>query len=297
MELAWLESFRVFSDTLNFTHTARVRHLSQPAVFRHIQNLSEDIGVPLYQKVGRNLFLTDAGRRMARMAREWPDRLDEMYREVRDRGESAIVRLSAGQGAYLYLLGPAIQKFMKKGRVRLAVRSQEQSLADLREGRAHLAVTVLDVVPEDLEAKLLYEVGPRLVVPRGHRLASRKSVSLSALDAEPLIVPSSGKPMRANLESRFAAEKLEFVPSLEADGWEVMMNFVSLGLGSAIVNGCCRPPRGTHSVRLRGLPKTRYYVLRPNDGFRFDAMDMLRNDLIEQTKKVELFAEANDGEG
>lgn len=291
MELDWLESFRIFSETLNFTHTAKRRHLTQPAVFRHIQNLGEDMGVPLYRKVGRNLFLTEAGERLAGFAREMPDRLAVMYSEVRRDGEEPTVSLSAGQGAFLYLLGPAIRSFTasKAGKVRLAVRDGAASLADVRDGSAHLAVTVLQAPPGDLDAKAIYEFTPHLVVPKKHPLAARKLLSLSALDGLPLVVPSRGRPMREDLEARFASEGLELNAGLEADGWEIMMNFVSLGLGCAIVNSCCVPPKGVVTVRLKSLPRTSYYVVRAQGGYRFPAQERLLRSIIEETREIRLF--------
>lgn len=291
MDLAWLESFRIFSETLNFTHTATRRHLTQPAVFRHIQNLSEDLAVPLYRKVGRNLVLTDAGVRLAGFAREMPDRLAVMYSEVRCDGGQPTVSLSAGQGAFLYLLGPAIRKFMrgKPGKLRLAVRDGAQSLAEVRNGTAHIAVTVLRVAPPDLEAHPIYDFSPHLVVYKSHPLAKRKSVSLRALDGEPLIAASRGRPMREDLESRFASDGIEMNVALEADGWEIMMNFVSLGLGCAIVNSCCAPPKGVVAVRIKNLPRTSYHVARAKDGYRFPAQERLWRSIIEETKQVRLF--------
>ena len=291
MELAWLESFRIFSETLNFTHTAARRHLTQPAVFRHIQNLGEDVGVPLYRKVGRNLLLTEAGERLAGFAKEMPDRLAVMYSEVRRDGQEPTVALSAGQGAYLYLLGPAIRKFSsrKTSTLRLSVCDRDTSLAEVRDGTAHLAVTVLTTLPSDLETHAIYNFAPRLVVQKSHPLAGRKSVSLRTLDGLPLVVPSRGRPMREDLETRFASEELELNAALEANGWEIMMNFVALGLGSAVVNSCCTPPKGVVAIRIKDLPRTSYYVVRAKDGFRFASQERLWQAIIEETKQVQLF--------
>lgn len=290
MDLEWLQSFRIFADTLNFTHAATQRNLSQPALFRHIQNLSEDLGVPLYGKVGRNIHLTEAGIRLARFAREIPDRVSEVYREVRSDSQNPAVALSAGQGAFLYLLGPAIRGFMGQGgKVRLQVRDRDQSLADLREGRAHFAVTVLNDPPTDLSARVIHEVTPQLIVPQDHALAQRKSIALRSLDGLPLVLPSPGKPMRTALENRFSDEGLVLNAVLAADGWELMMHFVSLGLGFAIVNGCCAPPHGTRPIRILGLPKTRYSLVQVKEGFRFPAMQNFKTLLVKETKKVQLF--------
>ena len=50
--------------------------------------------------------------------------------------------------------------------------------------------------------------------------------------------------------------------ALEADGWELMMHFVQLGLGATVVNGCCRIPRGCVGVPFVDLAPSRYYLLR-----------------------------------
>ena len=266
MNLDFLESFGVFARTLNFTHAAKERHLSQPALHKQIRSLSESLGVALYQKVGRNLLLTPAGHRLARLERELGERIGAFEADVLARERSARVGLAAGRGAYLYLLGKAISGFVKSGaEVDLRVEDQKNTLESLESGRAHLGVTVLPEVPDGYRGELIREVSSHLIVREDHELADRKWIDLRRLGGLPLIIPPHPRPMRVALATVFEQQGLKLSVSLEASGWELMMHFASLGLGAAVVNGCCRPPRGTRAVPIRGLPKNRYYLLHSED--------------------------------
>jgi DNA-binding transcriptional LysR family regulator len=86
------------------------------------------------------------------------------------------VVLAAGQGAFLYLLGDVVRDAGQ--RLRLLNLSRAQTLAAVRAGRAHLGVAVLDVLPDDLRSVPLGSWPQALVMPRGHPLARRRTVSI-----------------------------------------------------------------------------------------------------------------------
>ena len=109
MELTLLPTFAAFADTLSFTHAAARLHLSQPAVHMQVKKLEEELGVALYRRAGRSLELTAEGAALARFARETGARTRDFLSELRGEGSREPVVLAAGEGAYLYLLGPAIR--------------------------------------------------------------------------------------------------------------------------------------------------------------------------------------------
>lgn len=266
MNLDFLESFRVFAQTLNFTHAAVQRHLSQPALHKQIRALQEDVGTQLYRRVGRNLELTDSGHRLARLAIETMNRIDDCRADILNENRNSSLGFVAGRGAYLYLLGRGIQRFTKGGaKVALMTRDSPGTLQALKCGSAALGVTVLRELPEGYAGEVIREVRPHLVVSKSHELASRKSVGLKQLNNLPMILPPNPSPMRESLTTVLEHEGYELSVALEASGWEPMMHFASLGLGATIVNGCCRPPRGTVAIPIPSLPSTRYYLLHMND--------------------------------
>ena len=71
---------------------------------------------------------------------------------------------------------------------------------------------------------------------------------------EPLIAPPAGRPLSATLAHAWAAADQPWTPAVEASGWELMMRFAELGLGVAIVNDFCSPPRGTVRTAPIGPP-------------------------------------------
>ncbi|HLM71170.1 MAG TPA: LysR family transcriptional regulator [Polyangiaceae bacterium] len=263
LNLDRLHAFVVFSEHLSFTRAARELHVSQPALHVQIGKLSSELGVPLYKKVGQRLELTADGLRVAGFGREIRERTERLIDELRLRESRRQVVLCAGAGAYLYLLGPAITRFLgrKSAPLRLVTRDREATVQAVLSGEAHLGVASLETAPDGLTVEKLTEVGQILVVPPGHRLAQKRCVRLVDLDGERIIVPEAGRPHRAMIAQVLRSAGVAWEPAVEANGWDLMMRFVELGAGVAIVNGCCRVPEGLRARPLPELPARSYDLL------------------------------------
>ncbi len=263
-----LQSFAVFADTLNFSESARLLHISQPALHAKVRKLSEQLDARLYLRVGSALQLTSAGEQVARHARELLLLNQRFVKGLAQGQEQAVVSLAAGEGAYLYLLGKALSQFSGPGaspHLQLLTRNRDASVQAVRAGQAQLGIAPLGGVPADLHAVRLTVVGQVLVLPRAHALASRRSVRLRDLQGANLIVPPAGRPHRELLGRLLQAESVSWQPSLEADGWELMLRFAQLGFGLTVVNVCCRIPKGLVAVPLQGYPPLEYHLFRAAD--------------------------------
>ncbi|MAS97262.1 MAG: transcriptional regulator [Verrucomicrobiales bacterium] len=291
MNYEFLESFRVFARTLNFTRSAEERSLTQPALHKQIRNLSEMLDVTLYRKVGRELQLTDAGVRLAGFANDMGDRTDDFLRELKGEEDSSRATLAAGKGSLLYLLGKPLRDYGQKvgANVDIRVSNREETVSLVKSGEAHLGVTVLSDPDCGVRAKLLHEMTPRLIVSKDHPLASRKTIRLRNLDGLPLICPPQPSIMRETIAGFMQAEGAQFNPVMEVQGWEMMMHFASLGYGAAVVNGCCRPPEGSVAIRLPDLPKTRYYLLCDEARFLSTNTTLLRDLIVRHARSVAFF--------
>ncbi len=282
-----LEAFQVFAETLNFTKAAERLAISQPALHVKIQKISKDLGQTLYTKNGRNLHLTTQGIQLAKYARESLRREADFRSALRGQGTSQPVTLSAGAGAYLYLLGPALREFRQScgAPLHLLTADRSQTLDDLTTGRAQVGVTVLPSPHPTLSSTRLRSIPSTLVVPKEHPLARKKKLSLESLAGLPLIVPSKGKPFREVLESFFSKYDVPLNVSMEANGWELMLHFTALGFGATIVNGCCRLPRECRGIELPDLPKAQYFVLSQKENFLSESALLLKGCLIRQGKR------------
>jgi DNA-binding transcriptional LysR family regulator len=123
-------------------------------------------------------------------------------------------------------------------------------------------------------------------MPKTHRLARRRSLSIRDLQGEPLIAPSPGRPLRENLARAWAEAELSWSPAVEANGWELMMRFAELGTGLAIVNDFCEPPRGTVRRRLLGLAPVQYQLLRLRDRQPTPAALLLEGLIVDAVRDV-----------
>ncbi len=257
-----LFSFLVFAEHLNLTHAARALHLSQPALHAQLRRLSDEVGAPLYERRGRSLVLTDAGELLAAHGREVRARGEEVKAQLRgERADHAVV-LAAGQGACRYLLGPALRRFPKeRWPLRVLTSSAAGAVQALRRAQADVAVAALGTLPRDLDTRRLWQVGQQVIVPKGHRLATRARLRLKDLSGEPLVVAPAGSAHREMLESQMANANTKLDARVEAQGWDLMLQCCRYGLGLAVVNDFCPAPRGFVGIPLRGMPQVSYYAL------------------------------------
>ena len=258
----WLEAFVVFAEHLNLTRAAEARHLTQPALFVHLRKLAEALDTPLYRRNGRALELTAGGERVLAFGREMRERSGRFLDELHGGGSPQSVVLVGGEGAYLYLLGGAIRDFLAHGSapLRLLTRDRDGTVSALLRGEAQLGVTTLDVLPDGIEAEELTAVDQVAVLPRRHRLAKKRSLRLADLDGEKLLLPPPDRPHRQAVARALLSANVKAEVAVEAAGWELLLHFARLGLGVAIVNGCCRVPAGFVARPLPELPRLRYYL-------------------------------------
>lgn len=268
MRSDWLEAFLVFANNLNFTRAAEALHISQPALHVKIGKLGDALGEPLYRRAGRNLVLTRAGEQVLVFAREQKASTDAFVETLNTGASHQPVELCAGAGAYLYLLGPAISAFLEgtEHRLHLITGDQERTVEMIVSGRAHIGVTSLDATVDGLVAETLTRVEQVLVVPDDHRLARRDRVELRDLEGEALIVAPQDRPHRLMLNRMLMAAGVSWHVAVEAQGWELMLHFARLGIGLAVVNGCCHIPPGLTARPLGGLPGVTYQLVHRDGG-------------------------------
>jgi DNA-binding transcriptional LysR family regulator len=175
-----------------------------------------------------------------------------------------------------------IRSFLaKKQELRLVTSDADGTLAALRDGTADLGVTALAVPPDDLECELLAQYPQVLVLRPDHRLAGRRSVRLKDLQGESLVVPPATRPHRQQLERGPLDAGIEWSVAVEAEGWDLLIHFVRLGIGPAVVNGSVRTPPSLRTVPVKDLPPVRYYLVTRQNRPQDKRLDTLR-DLLQR---------------
>ena len=264
MNLTNLRAFIVFAEHLNFTHAAESLHVTQPALHAKVKSLAKELGVELYVRVGRQLKLTEDGERVLAFGRELTEQCETFYGELHGVGRKEPVVLAAGEGAYLYLLGEGISRFLaqKSAPLRLLTRNSMDTVKAVRTGEAHLGVAVLRSLPKGVDVTPLASFDYRLVLPRKDPLAKRRTIALQDLADLGLVVPAVNSPFRTFLENALHSVGVNLQVAVETRGWHLTLHFVKQGLGAAVVNGCCHLPKGLVAKKLSALGKVDYYILR-----------------------------------
>jgi DNA-binding transcriptional LysR family regulator len=176
--------------------------------------------------------------------------------------------LAAGEGAYLYLLGDLIHEILSHNDdatrptppLKLINCDRDRMLTAVRSGRADLGVGVLETMPDDLHTTLLASYPLVLVMPDHHPLTARSHLTVDDLAGLGLVLPPPHRPHRIAVERALRVANVDWTLAIEAEGWPLMLHFVSLGVGLAVVNGCVRPNSGLTSREITGLPSIPYYA-------------------------------------
>lgn len=288
MDWDGLDAYMVFVEHMNLTKAAREMHISQPALYSKLQRLSGRLGVPLYRRDGRRLVLTKEGEALARFGREQEARTASFLGRLRGEEVRTPVVLAAGEGAYLYLLGEGIKAYLSQGErpLRLLTGGRGKVLQLLRSGEAQLGVSVLDVLPSDMCCTLFMEVGVVLVCPKGHPLAKKERIDLQDLEGSSLVVPPEGRPHRVAVERALMEAGVSWNVAVEAGGWPLMLHFVAMGVGLALVNGSCRIPDDLCALPVPSLGRVRYYLMHREDVLVQSGLASLHQTLLAHVQKA-----------
>jgi DNA-binding transcriptional LysR family regulator len=271
-----LHAFTVFAEHRNFTRAAEELHISQPALHVKIKKLGAVLGIELYQRDGRELHLTAAGRKVAAFAVEFDESLRGFINTLHEPDEAAPVVLAAGDGAHLYVLANGIRRLLERGtNVRLLTTNTDETVDAVRYGRADLGVAVIVGRPMGVAVRDLSSYEQVLVLPAGHPLARKRRVALSDLEAASLVLPPPSRPHRAALDRALRRAGVDYSVGVEAEGWPQMMRFVSLGVGLAIVNGCVTAPDGLVARPVIDLPSITYSVIQRKEAMSDDVRAVL----------------------
>lgn len=183
----------------NFSVAARRLYLSQPAVSLHIRNLEQQLGVQLFQRSGRNITISEAGRRLLPMAKDvlrQVKQLEEVMCALQGKviGELSIA-CSTTVGKYILpRLVAAFRRRHAEVHVSINVMSRRAALEWLLDRRAEIAVVSTHLHHHDLEFQPFLVDQVILIAPAGHPWTDGRTVTPEMLLDEPFIMrePTAG---------------------------------------------------------------------------------------------------------
>lgn len=240
MDLQVLRWFQAVADGATVTETAARAHLTQPALSRALARIEHDVGTAVFQRVGRALRVTPAGRVFKAHVDEVLDAYDRGLRAVGDLvdPEAGVIPLAFLHTFGTWLVPPLLSGFREdypKARFALTQHGEEGLLQELLDGTADLVITSGDPGDPLLHWERLLVEPLWLAVPPGHRLARRKQVRLTEVADEPFILLREGYGLRATTER--LCREAGFTPEVGFEGEEVetLRGLVTAGLGVSLL--------------------------------------------------------------
>jgi DNA-binding transcriptional LysR family regulator len=239
--LRQLRTFKTVADVTSFSLAAQRLKLSQPSVSYQVKELEEALGLPLLDRLGKRVQLTEAGTVLYSYARRMLDTLDEATVAIEEmRGvKRGRLRVGASTTVGIYLLPAALGAFKKLHpglvislEIGTRTRVTEQVLNNV------LDLAVVGPASKDAELAIIPFLSDELVVvaPAGHPLAGQPGLTLKDLAREPFIMreASSGSRWSLEKEARRAGAKLVAAMELGSNG--AIKHAVESGLGLAVIS-------------------------------------------------------------
>ena len=235
-----LQIFAAVASNLSFTRASEQLHLTQPAVSMQIKQLEQTVGLPLFEQLGKKIFLTEAGQEFSRYAAAITTQLDELKQVVDEmrglqRGRLTIAVASTANYFAPRLLATFCQRHGDVT-VSLDVTNREQLLKGLVENRTDLVIMGHPPEEMDLVAERFLENPLVVVAPPDHQLARKKNIPLQRLLEETFLIREQGSGTRSAVERFFNANQLALSTPMEMSSNEAIKQGVEAGLGLGIVS-------------------------------------------------------------
>ena len=236
MELRNINTFLHVAEMHSFSRAARELDYSQSAVSSQIAQLEEELGVPLFYRVGKTVRLTDAGQTFLHYARTLLTTAQQAKAALQPAPEArGTLRVAIADSLCSALMPGVLARFHALcPRVEVSFRSgSTQEMQDmLAANRADLAYTFDQPVTSPAFVRLLDEPEPCcFLAPAGHPLAGRQGLTLADLAGQEFLLTERGMSYREALEQLLAARQLTLRPYLELGDAALLCRLVEDGMG------------------------------------------------------------------
>jgi DNA-binding transcriptional LysR family regulator len=270
MDLHQLRVFGAAVKSGGFTRAGEELHLSQSTVSQHIKLLEEELGCPLFLRVGKRVQVTEAGKVLLQYAERIFRDLKNAEMAVREMNalKRGTVRLGVGPTTLIYRLPPVLGEYKRRfPDIELIVLAgtTEFLLQALRSQHVDLAIVMPTGPQAGLTVKPLGREEMVIVINRDHPFARRRTIEPSELSALRFILYEKNTAMQ-NVIDRFF-NSLDVTPkiTMEVENNEAIKSLVRAGLGSSILPLCAianEPPDGEIRIlRVKGKPLMRHLQL------------------------------------
>lgn len=270
MKQATLHQLKVFEAVArhnSFTRAAEELFLTQPTVSMQVKQLTKAVGMPLFDQIGKRLYLTQAGEELVKTCRAIFEDLDQFEMTVADlkglkQGRLRLAVITTAKYFVPRLLGPFCHRYPGID-ISLQVTNHEYILNRMNDNLDDLYV--MSQLPDHLDiiSQRIIENPLVVIAPANHPLANEKNISLELMGNEPFIMREPGSGTRKAVQELFEKHKIPLKVQLDLGSNEAIKQAIAGGLGISILSLHTLALEGTSSqltiLDVEKFPIERYW--------------------------------------
>ena len=233
MELLHLKYFQETARLEHMSRAAEALHISQPSLSQAIHRLEEEVGMPLFDREGRNIRLNEAGRIFLKYVDEVFQALDNASLELNELKSKKNCRVSICFQAASALL-PDILSLIKEKNPNLEIQIY-QKMGEIPPGQMDMVLASSREAPQDPDTDLLLKEELVAVLPKDHPLASLRELDAGKLSSLELISLSPDSSLYRIIDDYCRIYRIQLHITTYVDSPATMRELLRAGLGAAII--------------------------------------------------------------
>lgn len=241
MDISALESFIAVAQYQSFSKASEHLFVTQPAISKRVAGLEAELKTQLFNRINRQISLTDAGKRLLPKAQELVNQAKDMQRYASNLNEdiSGPLSVAISHHTALYRLPPILSKFNSLyPKVNLDIRFEdsEQAFSSVERGDIEFAVITLpSELPASLHSEVVWQDPLNIVVGLDHALQAKDSVTLKQLAKYPCVLPTSDTETHQIMQREFERAGLVMNVQMSTNNLQSLKMLVSAGIGWSLL--------------------------------------------------------------
>lgn len=241
MDISALQAFIAVARHESFSKASEQLFVTQPAISKRVASLEEDLGTQLFNRIARQISLTEAGKQLLPQAQDIVHQAEDMQRYASNLTQEISGNLSIAIAHHigLHRMPPILREFnLQHPKVTLDIRFEDsdQAYTGVEHGDIEFAVITL---PKALPNKLIREIVWRddldIMVSENHVLAAHTHVSLSNLSKYPCVLTSPDTETHQVIRREFQARGLSINVQMQTNNLETLKMLTVAGLGWSLL--------------------------------------------------------------
>jgi DNA-binding transcriptional LysR family regulator len=237
MDFSALKAFQIVAESGSFSKAGETLFLTQPAISKRIASLEDRLGMKLFDRIGKHISLTEAGRALLPGAQKILAQVDESQRLLTNLTNciGGPLHIATSHHIGLHRLPAILQEFTHhypEVELELSFMDSENALRLIENGKLELAIVTLPEDPTPLLKTIpAWKDELVFVCGKNHTLAKLKKVNLKTLSQHRALLPSQGTITRKIIESHLTKQDLLLNVTMETNYLETIQKMVEIGLG------------------------------------------------------------------